>query len=318
MCARICCTAISREFGVEKAARTIRLNCKNILFNMGIVIGIDVGISTTKIVGIKDNELVSPLRIRATDPVTSLYGAFGKFLYDNKIQLGDVEHVMLTGVGSAYITTPVYGLPTDKAGEFIADGLGAMYESGKDRIIVVSLGTGTSLVRCDGDKIEHIGGIGIGGGTLQGLSRLLLKTDDIRTVSEMAMKGKVSNMNLLIGDISARPLPGLPMTAVASLFGNAQADASREDIALGLIWMVLQSVGQSAVLASIGTDIREYVMIGNLTLLPQCKNVFPAIEKLYGVKFIISEYSEYCTAIGAALCYFDDRYSTEPVLAAKE
>lgn len=281
---------------------------------MGIVIGIDVGISTTKIVGISDGRVVSPMRIKATDPVTSLYGAFGKYLYDNKILLSDVEHVMLTGVGSAYINKPVYGLPTDKAGEFIADGLGACHVSGKDHIIVVSMGTGTSLIRCDGDKIEHIGGIGIGGGTLQGLSRLLLKTDDIRTVSEMAIQGNVSKINLRIGDISARPLPGLPMTAVASLFGNAKSDASREDIAIGLIWTVLQSVGQSAVLASIGSSIREYVMIGNLTLLPQCRMVFPPIEKLYGVKLIIPEYSEFCTAIGAALCYFDKRFTTEALV----
>ena len=279
-----------------------------------MVIGIDVGISTTKIVGICDGNVVSPMRVKATDPVTSLYGAFGKYLYDNKIQLADVEHVMLTGVGAAYISKPVYGLPTDKAGEFIADGLGARHESGKDRIIVVSMGTGTSLVRCDGDDIEHIGGIGIGGGTLQGLSRLLLKTDDIRTVSEMAVMGNISNINLRIGDISARPLPGLPMTAVASLFGNAKSDASREDIAIGLIWTVLQSVGQSAVLASmasIGSKIREYVMIGNHTLLPPCRMVFPPIETLYGVKIIIPDNSEFCTAIGAALCYFDKRYKTE-------
>lgn len=278
---------------------------------MGMVIGIDVGISTTKIVGISDGKVVAPMRIKATDPVSSLYGAFGKYLYDNKIQIPDVEHVMLTGVGAAYITKPVYGLPTDKAGEFIADGLGARHESGKDSIIVVSMGTGTSLIRCAGDSIEHIGGIGIGGGTLQGLARLLLNTDDIRTVSEMAMRGNISNINLRIGDISAKPLPGLPMSAVASLFGNARSDASREDVAIGLIWTVLQSVGQSAVLASIGSSIREYVMIGNLTLLPQCRMVFPAIEKLYGVKFIIPEYSEFCTAIGAALCHFDRRFPTE-------
>lgn len=276
-----------------------------------MVIGIDVGISTTKIVGICNGRVVSPMRIKATDPVSSLYGAFGKYLYDNKIQMSDVDHVMLTGVGAAYISKPVYGLPTAKAGEFVADGLGACHESGKDRIIVVSMGTGTSLVRCDGDKIEHIGGIGIGGGTLQGLSRLLLKTDDIRTVSEMAVRGNISSINLRIGDISSRPLPGLPMSAVASLFGNARSDASREDIAIGLIWTVLQSVGQSAVLASIGSNIREYVMIGNLTLLPQCRVVFPPIEKLYGVKFIIPEYSEFCTAIGAALCHFDQRFHVE-------
>ena len=276
-----------------------------------MVIGIDVGISTTKIVGINNGNVVSPMRVKATDPVTSLYGAFGKYLYDNKIQLGDVEHVMLTGVGAAYISKPVYGLPTSKAGEFIADGLGARHESGKDTIIVVSMGTGTSLVRCDGDNIEHIGGIGIGGGTLQGLARLLLKTDDIRRLSEIAVMGNVSNINLRIGDISAKPLPGLPMSAVASLFGNAKSDSSREDIAIGLIWMVLQSVGQSAVLASIGSNIREYVMIGNLTLLPQCRMVFPPIEKLYGVKLIIPNNSEFCTAIGAALCYFNARFKSK-------
>ena len=150
---------------------------------MAIVIGIDVGISTTKIVGIReDGIVVSPIRIKATDPVTSLYGAFGKYLHDNNIQLENVEQVMLTGVGSAYIDSPIYGLPTGKAEEFIADGLGARYESALDRMIVVSMGTGTSLVQCDGDHIEHIGGIGIGGGTLQGLARIMLKTDDIKQI----------------------------------------------------------------------------------------------------------------------------------------
>ncbi len=54
-----------------------------------IVIGIDVGISTTKIVGIDESGMVvSPIRIKATDPITSLYGAFGKYLHDNKIKPG--------------------------------------------------------------------------------------------------------------------------------------------------------------------------------------------------------------------------------------
>ena len=114
---------------------------------MSIVIGIDVGISTTKIVGInEDGVVVNPCRIKATDPITSLYGAFGKYLHDNNIKLEDVEKVMLTGVGSAYIDENIYGLSTGKAEEFISDGLGARYESKLDRMIVVSMGTGTSLV----------------------------------------------------------------------------------------------------------------------------------------------------------------------------
>ena len=258
-----------------------------------IVIGIDVGISTTKIVGIDESGVVvSPIRIKATDPITSLYGAFGKYLHDNKIALSDVEQVMLTGVGSAYIDEPI-----------VADGLGARYESKLDRMIVVSMGTGTSLVKCDDNEIRHIGGIGIGGGTLAGLSRIMLKTDDIKQIINLAKDGDVSKINLLIGDISAKPLPGLPMNATASLFSNAKANASREDIAMGLIWMVLQSIGSATILSSLESGIKDFVLIGNLTLLPQCREVFPAMEKLYGVRFRIPKYSEFCTAIGAALDY---------------
>lgn len=270
---------------------------------MKTTIGIDVGISTTKIVGVRDGEVSSPLRIRATDPVTSLYGAFGKYLYDNQIDLNDIEQVMLTGVGAAYIDSPIYGLPTTKVEEFIADGLGAQHESQLSKMIVVSMGTGTSIVQCDVDHIKHIGGIGIGGGTLSGLSRLLLQTDDANQVAELAQGGDIAKINLLIGDISPNPLPGLPMDATASLFAHAQANASRADIALGLINLVLQAIGSAAVLSALRSGIKDFVMIGNLTLLPQCKTVFPIIERIYGVKFIIPKHSEFCTAIGAALDY---------------
>lgn len=273
-----------------------------------IVIGIDVGISTTKIVGVNaDGVVISPIRIKATDPITSLYGAFGKYLHDNRVRLEDVEHVMLTGVGAAYVDEDIYGLPTSKSEEFVADGLGARYESKLDRMIVVSMGTGTSLVKCEGDDIRHIGGIGIGGGTLAGLSRIMLKTDDIKQIAALAMEGDITKINLLIGDISAHPLPGLPMSATASLFSNAKANATREDIAIGLIHMVLQSIGSGSILSSLGSGIKDFVMIGNLTLLPQCREVYSAMEKLYGVHFRIPKYSEFCTAIGAALNYYRER-----------
>ncbi len=268
---------------------------------MGIIIGIDVGISTTKIVGLRDKQVVSPIRITAVDPVTSLYGAFGKYLHDNNISLADVEQVMVTGVGSAYIDGPIYGLPTGKTDEFVADGLGARFESGLSKAIVVSMGTGTSFVQCDGDDIRHIGGMGVGGGTVQGLSRVMLNTSDPKQISSLALRGDIRNINLLIGDISLHPLPGLPMNATASLFSKAQYDAPREDIALGIITMVLQSIGSASILSALNTGIRDFVLIGNLTLYPQCKEIFPMMEKLYNVRFHIPKYAEFCTAIGAAL-----------------
>ena len=65
-----------------------------------IVIGIDVGGSTTKIVGFHTeggtHSLIEPLFVRATDPITSVYGAFGKFTDLNGLALSDIEKVMIT------------------------------------------------------------------------------------------------------------------------------------------------------------------------------------------------------------------------------
>ena len=57
--------------------------------NTKTVIGIDVGGTTTKIVGFRKNangtkELIHPQLVRATDPMTSAYGAFGKFTAHNR------------------------------------------------------------------------------------------------------------------------------------------------------------------------------------------------------------------------------------------
>lgn len=269
----------------------------------GIVVGIDVGGSTTKIVGIKNGEILSPLLIKAEDPISSLFGAFGKYVYDNRIQLSDIEQVVLTGVGSAYLNEPLYNLPTTKADEFLADALGAHHLTGLDKLVVVSMGTGTSYVKYTNDSIQHLGGLGIGGGTLQGLSRMLLKCHSIPQVEDMALKGNVKNVNLQIGDVCNTDLPGLPLHATASLLGKADSNSAPEDIAAGIICMTLQTIGSAAVFCSMNTSISDFVLIGNLALLPQCREVFSEIEELYNVRFHIPQNAEYCTAIGAALSH---------------
>ena len=272
---------------------------------MSQVIGIDVGGSTTKIVGIENGtHIKSPMNITANDPITSLFGAFGKYLYDNNIALDEVEHVMLTGVGASGVTTPIYGLPTTHVDEFRADGLGARFVSGLQQLIVVSMGTGTTLVRVDGDDIAHIGGISMGGGTLQGLSHLLLKDNHIQDVIEMAQHGDISRINLQIKDISKGDIEGLPMHATASLFGKVMnSNPNDNDIAKGLICMVLETIGSCAVLSQVNGGFKDYVLIGNLTLLPECQIIFPMMESLYDVRFHIPEHARYCTALGAALSY---------------
>ena len=169
------------------------------------------------------------------------------------------------------------------------------------------MGTGTSFGKGQGSTVEHIGGLGIGGGTILGLSKLLLKTHDFHQIASLAEHGSLNDIDLHIRDITPHPLPGLPLDVTASIFGKADANAKVEDIALGIVHMVLQTIGQGAVFASLNGDIKNIVLIGNLTRLPQCPDIFPRLEEMCDVHFKIPEYAEYRTAIGAALCYIRNR-----------
>ena len=272
---------------------------------MSIIIGIDAGISSTKIIGIENGErIMAPMTVKSSDASTAIYGALGKYLNDNDTTLESVEQVMLTGIGAKDLKSPILGRPTAKVDEFIANGMGARFDSGLDHMIVVSMGTGTSLVRVDGDEIRHIGGIGMGGGSLQGLARLLLGTSNVKEISNMADKGNPAHVNLLIEDICKDELGNLTGDATASLFAKVlQRTPDDNDIAAGLIHMVLETIGSAAVLSQLNGGFKDFVLVGGLTALSLCREVFPLMEKLYSVHFHIPKYAPYCTALGAALSY---------------
>ena len=270
---------------------------------MGIVVGIDIGGSTTKIAGFREDRMLIPVQISADSAVASLFGAFGKFLYDNDLQLTDIGQVNLTGVGSSEIRQDIYGVPTFRVDEFSANGVGGGYFAGnKTEFMVVSMGTGTSFVEVRNNVPRHLGGIGIGGGTITGLSKLMLNTNDVGKIQELASGGKVGNIDLRIGDISKNPLPGLDLEITASNFGKASSRANCEDKAAGIVHMVIETICQTAVLISNGTDIKDFVLIGNLINFPECWNVCEMIRTMYPhVNFIIPDDGEYGTAIGTAL-----------------
>ena len=135
----------------------------------------------------------------------------------------------------------------------------------------------------------------------------MLKTADFRQIVALAEVGSLDGIDLRIRDITPHPLPGLPLDVTASIFGKADTNARAEDIALGILHMVLQTVGQGAVFASMNSGIHDIVLIGNLTRLSQCEPIFSRLEDIYHVHFIVPKYAEYRTAIGAALGYIRKR-----------
>ena len=277
---------------------------------MGVVIGIDVGGSTTKIVGFKhengEKKALVPLFVSANDPVTSVYGAFGKFTHENELSLRDIDKVMMTGVGATFVTKDLYDLPCRHVSEFDSIGLGGMYLSGLSECLVVSLGTGTAIVHASKEKgIEYLGGTGVGGGTLMGLSKLLLKADNLDHIVEMAEDGSLSNIDLCIGDIAEENSMGrMPSDLTASNFGNVSDLATKNDIARGILNLVFETVGMVAIFAARSRGVRDIVLTGNLTQLNYCREkaeYFNMLEHAYGVHFLIPELAQFSTVIGTAL-----------------
>lgn len=274
---------------------------------MGIRIGIDIGSSTTKIVAFEKERMLEPMAVRADNQMTSLYGAFGSYLYANNLELSDVDGVYITGMGSKQVDKPVYGCPTYKVDEFQATGTGGYYLTDKKEVIVVSMGTGSFYVKVTETEMKHLGGVGLGGGTICGLSAVALNTDDIHEIAALSRRGDVAQIDLRIGDLAKEKLPGLNLDVTASNFAKADAQSKPEDVAAGIVHMVIENICQTGILASAQTGIKDYILIGGLTKFFECQKIIEAFKSLWDVEITIPKYSDYATAIGAVIAGNDGR-----------
>jgi type II pantothenate kinase len=275
------------------------------------VIGIDVGGTTTKIVGFRKNqqgkrELIAPQFVRATDPMTSIYGAFGKFTAENGLGLSDIERIMVTGAGSSNVRNGIYDLPCVTVPEFSSSGIGGLYLSGLSEAIVVSMGTGTALIhaRRDGERynIKYLGGTGVGGGTLVGLSRRILGVDSIEHIEQLCADGNLDNIDLKIKDISQNhTYHGINENLTAANFGKVSDIATPSDLALGIANMVAETVAMLSIFAARSYQLQDIVLIGNLTRIAPIRAAFEGLTDSFNVHFIIPENAQFGTVIGAAL-----------------
>ena len=275
---------------------------------MKVVFGIDIGGSTTKIVIFdEDRRILDKLQIEATEQTASLYSAIESVLQKNSLKFEQVLRFILTGVGAASIIEDIHNIPTCKVKEFEAIGFGGLILSGLSEALVVSVGTGTAFVRADSEKSVHIGGSGIGGGTLLGLSKELFSQDDIETIMAIAGKGDLKNVDLSLGEISRNSdISSLPIDATASNFGKIKNTASGSDMALGLMNMIFQTIGMLSVFACMDTAQKNVVVTGSVATLPQAKRFLDEVGAFYKLNFIIPKDAMFATAIGASAFYFDE------------
>jgi type II pantothenate kinase len=241
--------------------------------------GIDIGITTTKIDGLDGEILRGFCEVPASDPVASASGALGRLLNDQRLPLSAIRRQAITGIGAHALGEELLGVLCQRIDEFQATGRGGLHLAGLAEAIVVSMGTDTSIVRASPDGVRHMGGSGVGGGTLLWLA----------------------NVDLRISDILPSNLGSLPGQATASYFGRLSGRASRGDNALGILNLVFQTIGILASFAARQEGFRDVVLAGRLAAIPQARDIFAGFADLYPLTFHFPENPEQATAVGAAL-----------------
>ena len=93
------------------------------------------------------------------------------------IETSGIKIIGVTGGKSSDLDDSLDGIKIIKINEIEAIGLGAkkLYGIENESALVVSAGTGTACVQVQGNDFNHLGGIAVGGGMLEGLGSLLFK-----------------------------------------------------------------------------------------------------------------------------------------------
>ena len=267
-----------------------------------MIIGIDIGSTTTKAVSLENGKITEKLKTRAADAVTSATGAFGKMLVENKINMPDIKRIMITGAGATKIEGDLFGIATEKVNEIQAIGTGGMFLSGENNIIIANIGTGTAIIEAQKEKIIHLGGSGVGGGTIIGLAKKLLLLSDFKDIMNLAGSGNLEPVDLLLEDIMENKLSFLDSKTTAANFGKMLDTARNEDIAFGIINMVYQVIGMISIFAAKSRNIEKVIVTGSGSHNPLGQKILAGLTGMYSISFEYPEDAEYTTAIGAGLC----------------
>ena len=170
--------------------------------------------------------------------------------------------------------------------------------------LLVSIGTGTSVLRVEREAVEHVGGTALGGGAILGLGQAIAGINRFEEIVSLAGAGDRRNVDLFISEIGDVKLPD---AFIASSFGKlaregAGSRASPGDLLQAAIGLVAENVAwMCAALASVH-DLERIVYCGSpLRDHPPFVALLAGVTRVGGHTPVFPENGEFSGAIGAML-----------------
>ena len=263
------------------------------------IIGIDRGASFTDFAVVETGRLKETFSLDRRD-WNSIRSSYEQLCTDHQS-----DHIVFSGCAN--------GMPPDMRdhihviAEIDAIGFGGAALAGSNNCLVVSMGTGTAIVHFADHSARHVGGSGVGGGTIQGLATLICGLDDPQRIDALAMKGSASNLNLTISDLGYDEISFLGGDMTASNFASVKSRKT-EDLAAAIMRLVGETVGIIASICAREVNCQKsIVMIGKVANSLYIREVLNLVGNLYQTRFLYPENPGYATAYGAALKYQYDQ-----------
>ena len=257
------------------------------------IIGIDRGASFTDFAVIESGSLVETLSVEKRD-WQSIEKAF-----DRLIERYQTDQIVFTGSTAdmpAKIKKEAQIIP-----EIDAIGFGGSALANYTDCIVVSIGTGTAIVHFSENSARHVGGTGLGGGTIKGLSSIICRLDDPLQIETRAAKGDPSKINLTISDLGYEGLSFLGADMTASNFAAIKSNKP-DDMAAAILRLVGETVGIIASMCAREFKCQDrIVIVGKVAHSQFIRHTIDLVGKLYQTQFTFPKNPGYATVYGAAV-----------------
>lgn len=264
---------------------------------------IDFGLTNTDI-AFAEAPGVAPRTVFITSERKVDGHAFAHALRATGLPPSQFARVAVTGGQYRRLPDAIGGAELVKVGEVDAIGRGGLALSNLAEALVVSAGSGTACVAARRASFAHVSGSAVGGGTLGGLSKLILGTADPGAIDALALAGDANAVDTTLIEAVGGQIGRLPADANAVNFGKIERldhAPRREDLAAGLARLVGQVISVIAINAAKSEGLDKVVFIGRLMELGCIRQAILDVARFYGMteRFVLPPKPGFGTALGA-------------------
>jgi type II pantothenate kinase len=263
-------------------------------------IAFDFGITNTDIVVERDLN-----KNFYTFPSKKISKSFIEEIFKSiNINENEIKNIAVTGGKSSDLDDIYKDIKITKVNEVDAIGYGAIdiYNLKDKPFVVVSSGTGTACVYHNQGHFNHLGGISVGGGTLQGLSKHLIGLKDVNEIQKLAAKGNRNKLDYLIGDV-VNEIGSLNPEITASNFAKAKDldICYPQDVASSIANMIGEVIGTVSYLNAMLCNENVVYFIGRASLNTVIKAGIEDRLRLANITGVFEDDREYGNVLGALL-----------------